>query len=849
MSNHTNKHEDTKFLVSFLHSTQTNEMLLKVDDSKGRVLKLNIHDEILADKDYIKAVSQYKNGDKKIFKILPIKIRDKSIELSKNDVCNTKFVIYKNGITYELKTDLDVEDNKSAFTDDAAYTEKDILNNANLIIGDFSVDENVVKIDNLSVSKDKFTVDIEPNDNINKSTDIYIIFSQSDTGLTHVIAGKHSSNNTYNFDLKSWFSSLGNEKSKFDIYLIGNRGNVVHKLVYYENMAKDVKKLFGIFDNQHANESNYNTYSRLWVSSDKSLVLKRDTISNLVKEQFSLKLIATDILKKRKKYTVKLSVYSPYIKNIDIQDAYICLRNQDRFVSVPLNIEQVNKKGKKINLTVSLDPDAEQLEPNFWDMYLDISFKGASMGLAKVSVVDKLVSRKIYHKMTKYQAYLKNRYTFAPYVTKGLELAFMYRPLDPFESRYYYFKENLAFLAAAVLSKKLKNKNIWIGFEKLAMSAHENGYYFFDYVHQNKLHDEYYYVIRKDSPELNNLKKRKEKILYYKSFKYFVYMFTAKLFISSDTRGNSYHIRVKNSRLGREVTKKSLVFLQHGYNGIKRVPDFHKARNVFDLVIAASEFEKNVIVQDWGYSPNEVVTTGLARWDHLQDKADQVEAKQIFVMPTWRTWMDGMSNAEFVKSEFYSKYIEFLSSDRLNKILEKNNVKIKFFLHPKFKSYIDLFNVKSDNVETFGFLEVPLDEMIMKSSMMISDYSSIIWEMFYLGKPCVFYHFDKDKYLEYEGSYMDFDKDLFGDTTFDVDSLVGVVEEYIDSDFAEKDKYHKMRPKYLTYVDNDNSKRIYDAVIQNKDYLYNKSKQWRFSVRKITPLRLKLILSKLKGGL
>lgn len=848
MSNHTNKHEDTKFLVSFLHSTQTNEMLLKVDDSKGSVLKLNIHDEILADIDYIKAVSQYKNGDKKIFKILPIKIRDKSIELSKNDVCNTKFVIYKNGITYELKTDLDVEDNKFAFTDDAVYAEKDILNNANLIIGDFSVDENVIKIDNLSVGKDKFTVDIEPNDNINKSTDIYIIFSQSDTDLTHVIAGKHSSNNTYNFDLESWFSSLGNEKAKFDIYLIGNRGAIVHKFVYDEPIASD-NGLFGILDSPQANETNHSIHNQIWVSSDKSLVLKRDTISNLTKDQLSLKIQATDILKRGKKYSVKLSVFSPYIKSINIKSARICLRNQDRLVSSPLKIDSVNKKGKRIDLSVSLDLDTQQLEPNFWDMYLEVSFKDSVIGLAKVSTVDKLVSKKIYNKMTKYQSYLKNKYTFSPYITKGQELAFMYRPVDPLESRYYYFKENIAFFVYILLAKKLRNRNIWIGFEKLAMSAHESGYYFFDYVHKNNLHDEFYYVIRKDSPELFNLKKYNKKVLYYKSFKYFMYMFAAKLFISSDTRGNSYHIRVKNSLLGREVTRKPLVFLQHGYNGIKRVPDFHKARSVFDLVIAASDYERNMIIKDWGYNPNEVSTTGLARWDHLKDKENKADAKQIFIMPTWRTWMDGIDKEEFVTSEFYKKYKELLSSDKLNKILAENNIKIKFFLHPKFKNYIELFRVDSDNIETFGFLEVSLDEMIMKSSMMISDYSSIIWEMFYLGKPCVFYHFDRDKYLEYEGSYMNFNKDLFGEIALDANDILKIIEDYIETDFKVKDKYSKMRDKYFTHVDNNNSQRIYDFISNNEEYLHGINKVWKFKLRKLLPFRLKLFLQKIIRGL
>src|SRR5699024_8633473 len=99
--------------------------------------------------------------------------------------------------------------------------------------------------------------------------------------------------------------------------------------------------------------------------------------------------------------------------------------------------------------------------------------------------------------------------------------------------------------------------------------------------------------------------------------------------------------RQRKTKLGKVLTNKKLVYLQHGVNGLKVVPDFYKNRNVFDLVIAASDYEKNMIEQYWGYEPKEVVATGLARWDVMEDKTTDIPHKQIFVMPTWRTWMDG----------------------------------------------------------------------------------------------------------------------------------------------------------------------------------------------------------------
>src|SRR5690625_1480243 len=454
---------------------------------------------------------------------------------------------------------------------------------------------------------------------------------------------------------------------------------------------------------------------------------------------------------------------------------------------------------------------------------------------------DREESGKINKSITKYQYNISNNYIVYPYITLNNSLAFAYRRQEYYEKRYYYIKEYIAYIFAGLFRKHLWEKEIWIGYEKLAMSAHDNGYYFFDYVYKNSKHNNFYYVITKDSPEIINLMDKRDKVLYFMSFKYFVYMFSARLLISSDTKWNSYNLKMKKTKLGKILTNKPLVYLQHGVNGLKAVPDFYKKRGVFDLVISPSEYEKEIIVNRWGYDESEVAITGLARWDVLKDKTDEIPYKQIFIMPTWRTWMDGIDKDEFLKSEFYKNYITLLNSTKLHKMLEENNVKIKFFLHPKFKDYINLFNFKSSNIEKFDFLEVPLDEMIMRSSLMISDYSSVIWEMFYLKKPCLFYHFDQEKYLELEGSYMDFNKDLFGDVAFESKQLIEYIKIYIENNFLEKERYAKLRKEYFTYIDRNNSKRIYDVIINNHEKLYKKSMKYNVGIKSILLNKLKSI--------
>ena len=42
--------------------------------------------------------------------------------------------------------------------------------------------------------------------------------------------------------------------------------------------------------------------------------------------------------------------------------------------------------------------------------------------------------------------------------------------------------------------------------------------------------------------------------------------------------------------------------------------------------------------------------------------------------------------------------------------------------------------------------------------MLITDYSSVSWDIYYMEKPILFYQFDLEQYNETNGSYIDMDK-------------------------------------------------------------------------------------------
>ena len=103
---------------------------------------------------------------------------------------------------------------------------------------------------------------------------------------------------------------------------------------------------------------------------------------------------------------------------------------------------------------------------------------------------------------------------------------------------------------------------------------------------------------------------------------------------------------------------------------------------------------------------------------------------------------------------------------------------------------------------------------MMRCKMLVTDYSSVCWDVFYLDKPVVFFQFDRDKYMEAHGSYLDMDRELFGDCAQDVDGLLTYMERCADDHFVVRPEYEKMQKSFYKYFDDQNSRRICDAIVK-----------------------------------
>ncbi|MGQ2672406.1 CDP-glycerol:glycerophosphate glycerophosphotransferase [Campylobacter coli] len=323
-------------------------------------------------------------------------------------------------------------------------------------------------------------------------------------------------------------------------------------------------------------------------------------------------------------------------------------------------------------------------------------------------------------------------------------------------------------LVLKVLAKqkkqRSKNSNLWL-FADMSWRADDNAEHLYRYIMQNHPKQKTAFILSKNSTDYPRLKKEGFRLVDPRSF-YFKYLiYKADKIISSHI--DKY---IFNALGGDTLKTKDFIFLQHGV--IKDDLSRWLNQRKIDTFITSTKAEYESIAGDFNhykFSTKEVVLTGLARWDALI-KNNVLNTKQIVIMPTWREYLSGKvqkygvrgRNPEFVKSLYFQKWQEFLCSKELEKLAVRYGYNIIFTPHPQVRIYLEDFNLPSYIITSY---KENMQELFCRSSLMITDYSSVAFEMAVLKKPVLYYQFDKDEFFakhSYAKGYFDYEKDGFG---------------------------------------------------------------------------------------
>lgn len=371
-------------------------------------------------------------------------------------------------------------------------------------------------------------------------------------------------------------------------------------------------------------------------------------------------------------------------------------------------------------------------------------------------------------------------------------------------------------------TRPIASKNIWLISDRVNM-ANDNGEHFFKYLCENKFKKvNPYFVIAKESPDFERMKKI-GKVVNINSLKYKWLFVHSKYIISSHAEDYIINIFGKSNKYVKDLFKFKYIFLQHGITKDDLSPWLNPNNKPMDMFVTSAKVEYNSILT-YGYSKDVVKLTGFPRYDSLM-KGNNPK-KQILVQPTWRANLaskinkktgERLYNPLFKETEFFKFYNDFINNPRLINYLKEKGYKLRLCPHPNLRVQIDDFDTNEILDIEKGVIDYQKE--FKEAAMLVTDYSSVFFDVAYLKKPVVYAQFDLDNFYKgqvYNKGYFEYEKDGFGPVAKDIETTVDNIIKIIENGCIMDKKYKNRVDKFYYKFDDKNCERVYKEIINLK---------------------------------
>lgn len=507
------------------------------------------------------------------------------------------------------------------------------------------------------------------------------------------------------------------------------------------------------------------------------------------------------------KIRAKMQADSQRVVGVELRSAE---ESVDSAMPVPFSVKEA--QGDLV-LDISIDPSEYVFKGTFWDLFVLVEREST---VKPVQVSTRRAIR-LRAQVASWQCELGDGMVFFARFDRDKNLAFAYRELSPADTRGHRCKELAALAAYTALRPYWKRRRMWLIYEKFCSHAQDNAFRFFEYCMNEKggeARDFAYYVIDRDCPDYANVASYGANVVDFMSFKHMVYAMAADIYVASDSRSHLYQWRPKPNVVRGQIARHKIFFLQHGVTAMKQVAGIYGpgGSSPVTYFLTTSEREQDIVSENFGYPREKAPVLGFSRWDVLEDRSSAT-APSILIMPTWRSWLDEQPDDVFLASRYFSALSSLVASPRLQEVLSRHGAKARFFIHPKFAKYLAHFPDGIDGVELVAADSRLLSELVMECSLLVTDYSSVCWDVLLKGRPVVFYQFDQDEYLANVGSYIDFDTELPGALCLDEDACVAAIDVYAQRGFTMTDRDEERAVPFVPGNDRKNRERTYRFLV------------------------------------
>lgn len=224
---------------------------------------------------------------------------------------------------------------------------------------------------------------------------------------------------------------------------------------------------------------------------------------------------------------------------------------------------------------------------------------------------------------------------------------------------------------------------------------------------------------------------------------------------------------ITNSSVSRSLSfkkkKTKNIFFTHGMTGIKKIGlDIHEKQNSFnsgyreefDYIFIEGCKEREILIRAWNRPADNFFAMGLPRNDELISYSEEyrqklrtklgipVGKKAILYAPTFREYLKDGDLAAYLKPPIdFDYWLEQLKEEYVLIITAHYEV-AKMMNIPEIDGFV---------IDAFKYPNI--NDLMIASDLLISDYSSIIFDYSLMEKPIFSFDYDYDEYSKKRGLY------------------------------------------------------------------------------------------------
>lgn len=301
----------------------------------------------------------------------------------------------------------------------------------------------------------------------------------------------------------------------------------------------------------------------------------------------------------------------------------------------------------------------------------------------------------------------------------------------------------------------------------------------------------------------------KNDVIYYRTLKSYFHLATAKYWIKSQSTGSL--IKKRKNQVYLMVEHSGGVFKKCGYDIKSVYPgkplDFVKEWSYY---IASDKRNAKMMRSATGYQ-GEIEILGLARTDMILDTSTEyinsIKQKLNILQDTRKIVM----YAPTFRNKDLTNYTFCLPLEEFEKL---SNCIFLIKLHPQAKGLEPTIKLPNNVIDISYYHDT--QELLLITDLLITDYSSIVFEYNLLNKPSIFYMYDLNEYIKERGGFdLDIYTELPGPIAYTKEELVSYI-----SDNRLKEKYiskiNQVNKEFNYLNDGKVCKRIVEKLINGE---------------------------------